>query len=96
MDVPLTGVDVSYRDGDGSNKNACVGISDTVCTCGSVSVTNTSCSLYLPLRDVYEEDDDVTVVVQVSNGKTTESKIMLNGEYLNDTRNSCCTGNLHV
>ena len=89
MDAPVTGVEVSYRDGDGSNKNACVGISDTVCTCGSVSVTDTSCSLYLPLRDGYEEYyDDVTVVVQVSNGKTTESEIILYGEYLNDMRNA--------
>ena len=95
MDAPVTGVEVSYRDDDGSNKNACVGISDavchcdTMCTCGSVSVTDTSCSLYLPLRDglQYEEDDDipVTVVVQVSNGKTTESEIMLNGECLKCT-----------
>ena len=88
MDAPVTGVEVSYRDRDGRNKNACVGISDTVCTCGNVSVADTSCSLYLPLRDGSEEDDDVTVVVQVSNGNTTESEIMLNGEYLNDMRNA--------
>ena len=94
MDAPVTGVEVSYRDHDGSNKNACVGVSDamcscdTMCTCGSVGVADTSCYLYLPLRDghQYGEDDDVTVtvhvVVQVSNGKTTESEIMLNGECL--------------
>ena len=90
MDASVTGVEVSYRDDDGSNKNACVGISDavcscdTMCTCGNVGVADTSCSLYLPLRDnlQYEEDDDVTVVVQISNGKTTESEIMLNGECL--------------
>ena len=90
MDAPVTGVEVSYRDDDGSNKNACVGVSDamcpcdTMCTCGSVGVADTSCSLYLPLRDglQYVADDDVAimVVVQVSNGKTTESEIMLNGE----------------
>ena len=96
VDAPLIGVEVSYRDDDESNKKACVGISDavcscdTMCTCGSVSVTDTSCSLYLPLRDglQYEEDDDipVTVVVQVSNGKTTtESEIVLNGECLKCT-----------
>ena len=89
MDAPLNGVKVSYRDNDGSSKNACVDISDTICTCGSVSVADTSsCSLYLPLRDglQYEGDDDVpvTVVVQISNGKTTESEIMLDGECLND------------
>ena len=93
VDAPLTVVEVSYRDDDGSNKNACVGVSDavcacdTMCTCGSVGVADTSCSLYLPLRDglQYEEDDDipVTVVVQVSNGKTTESEIMLNGVCMN-------------
>ena len=88
MDVPLTGVKVSYRDDAGSSTNACVDVSDTMCTCGSVSVADTSCSLYLPLRDglQYVADDDipVTVVVQVSNGKTTESEIMLEGECLND------------
>ena len=93
VDVPLTGVEVSYRDDDGSNKNACVCISDTMCTCGSGSVADTSCSLYLPLRDglQYEEDDDVaiTVVVQVSNGKTTESEIMLSGECLKCTLIAC-------
>ena len=91
VDASVTGVEVSYRDHDGSSKNACVGISDamchcdTMCTCGSVGVADTSCSLYLPLRDghQYEEDDNVTVVVQVSNGKTNEVEIMLNGEYLN-------------
>ena len=90
MDAPVTGVEVSYRDSDGSNKNACVGISDTMCTCGSGSVADTSCSLYLPLRDglQYETDGDVTVVVQVSNGKTAESEITLDGEYLNDMRNA--------
>ena len=94
VDASVTGVEVSYRDHDGSSKNACVGVSDavcpcdTMCTCGSVSVADTSCSLYLPLRDglQYVADDNVTVtvVVQISNGKTTESEseIMLNGECL--------------
>ena len=86
VDAPLTGVEIFYRDNGGSNKNACVGVSDAMCTCVSVSVADTSCSLYLPLRDglQYEEENDinVTVVVQVSNGKTTESDIMLNGGCL--------------
>ena len=89
MDAPLTGVEVSYRDDDGSSENACVGVSDAMCTCGSITFTDTSCALYLSLRDglQYETDDDVTVVVKVSNGKTNESEIILNGECLSDERN---------
>ena len=49
-------------------------------------VTDTSCSLYLPLRDdlQYVAGDDVaiTLVVQVSNWKTAESEIMFNGKCL--------------
>ena len=36
VDALLTGVEVLYRDDDGSNKNACVGVSQCVYTCGSV------------------------------------------------------------
>ena len=72
VDARITNVTVLYAHPNNPNifLNACTGTSGEICTCGVVDGSDTSCSLYLPLKDSLSSTDDIpliSVVLNVSN-----------------------------
>ena len=92
VDAPITDVTVLYTDPNNPEilNSACTGIDgeDETCTCGDVDVSDTSCSLYLPLTDSLSSTDDMSMISVVLNVSNNGIKDQL---FTNDSiRNFIC------